>query len=108
MPNLKPEDSLTELRFNRSIQPGMNLIAAGAYPVRGPGTAGAEGWPMETKIATLILFAMTAGMAAIALLLVMHHDLDLIPSYVPHRCPTLCCDDRSCLVVALLKFPATK
>jgi hypothetical protein len=36
-----------------------------------------EGWPMETKIATLFMFAMTAGMAAIALLVVMHHDFGL-------------------------------
>ena len=32
---------------------------------------------METKIATLFMFAMTAGMTAIALLLVMHYDSGL-------------------------------
>lgn len=32
---------------------------------------------METKIATLFMFAMTAGMTAIALLLVMHYDFGL-------------------------------
>ena len=32
---------------------------------------------METKIATLFMFAMTAGIAAIALLVVMHYDLGL-------------------------------
>jgi len=67
-----------------------------------------EGWPMETKIVTLVMFAMTAGMTAIALLLVMHHDLGL--SRVTIRIDALvsAAMTGAVLVVALLKFPATK
>jgi hypothetical protein len=67
-----------------------------------------EGWLMETKIATLVMFAMTAGMTAIALLLVMHHDLGL--SRVTIRIDALlsAAMTGSVLVVALLNFPATK
>ena len=32
---------------------------------------------METKIATLVMFGMTAGMTAITLLFIMHHHLGL-------------------------------
>jgi hypothetical protein len=67
-----------------------------------------ESWPMETKIATLAMLAMTAGMTAIALLLVMHHDLGL--SRVTIRIDALlsAAMTGAALVVALLKFPATK
>ena len=33
--------------------------------------------PVETKIVTLLMFVMTAGMTAITLLFVMHHNLEM-------------------------------
>ena len=59
---------------------------------------------METKIICLIMFAMTAGMAAIALLVVMHHDLGL--ARVTIRIDALACAamTSAVLAIALLKF----
>jgi hypothetical protein len=65
-----------------------------------------EGWPMETKIATLIMYAMTAGMTAIALFLVMHYDFGL--SRVTIRMNALLSASVTsaalALAIALLKF----
>ena len=61
---------------------------------------------METKIATLFMFAMTAGMTAIALLLVMHYDSGL--ARVTIRMDALLSASLTsaalALAVALLKF----
>jgi hypothetical protein len=66
--------------------------------------ADAETLPMELKIASLIMFAMTAGMTAIALLVVMHHGLGL--SRVAIRIDALlsAAMTGAVLVIALLKF----
>ena len=61
---------------------------------------------METKIASLLMFAMTAGMTALTLLLVMHYDLGL--SRVVIRMDALLCASVTsaalALAIALLKF----
>jgi hypothetical protein len=61
---------------------------------------------METKIATLSMFAMTAGMAAIALLLVMRYDFGL--SRLTIRMDALLFASLTsaalALAIALLKF----
>jgi hypothetical protein len=63
---------------------------------------------MEIKIADPIMFAMTAGIAAVALLVVMHHDLGL--SRVTIRIDALlsAATTGAVLMIALLKFPTTK
>ena len=58
--------------FNRM----MNPLAACAYLVEG-NIFVVAGHLMETKIAQLVVFAMTAGMAAITLLFIMHFDFGL-------------------------------
>ena len=61
---------------------------------------------METKIANLLMFAMTAGMTALTLLLVMHYDLGL--SRVVIRMDALLSASVTsaalALAIALLKF----
>jgi hypothetical protein len=54
----------------------MSPRAGRAYSV-GSDISDAGTLPMETKIVNMLMSAMTAGMTAITLLFVMHHDLGL-------------------------------
>ena len=63
---------------------------------------------METKIAYLIMFAMTAGMIAIALLVIMHHGLGLSRATIRIDALFSAVITGAFLVFALLKFPTTR
>lgn len=59
---------------------------------------------METRIVCLIMFAMTAGMTAIALLVVLHHDLGFARVTIRIDALASAAMTSTVLAIALFKF----